>query len=50
VMEFTQLPDGGTHFDYRIRIASSIPGVAPIVKAQLQRDIAKSLPRVDEEA
>jgi uncharacterized protein YndB with AHSA1/START domain len=50
VMEFSPLPSGGTHFDYKIRIASSIPGVAPIVKTQLQRDIAKSLPRVDEEA
>lgn len=47
VMEFSPLPGGGTHFDYRIRIASAIPGLAPIVTAQLQRDISKSLPLVD---
>jgi uncharacterized protein YndB with AHSA1/START domain len=50
VMEFSPLPGGGTHFDYRIRIASAIPGLAPIVTAQLQRDISKSLPLVDERA
>ena len=50
VMEFSELPGGGTRLDYRIRIASSIPLVAPIVKTQLQRDIAKSLPKVDERA
>jgi uncharacterized protein YndB with AHSA1/START domain len=50
VMEFSPLPGGGTHFEYRIRLASSIPGVAAIVKTQLQRDITKSMPRVDEEA
>lgn len=50
VMEFSPLPGGGTHFDYRIRIASAIPGLAPIVAAQLQRDISKALPEVDERA
>ncbi len=50
VMEFSPTPGGGTHFDYRIRIASAIPGLAPIITAQLQRDISKSLPQVDERA
>lgn len=50
VMEFSPKPGGGTHFDYRIRIASAIPGLAPIITAQLQRDISKSLPQVDERA
>ncbi len=50
VMQFSPLPGGGTHFDYTIRIASTIPGLAPIVGAALQRDIAKALPEVDERA
>lgn len=50
VMEFSPSDSGGTHFDYKIRIASAIPGLAPIVAAQLQRDIAKSMPVVDERA
>jgi len=50
LMEFSPRENGGTHFEYRIRIASAIPGLAPIVKAQLQRDVAKSLPLVDERA
>ena len=50
LMEFTPLPGGGTHFVYRIRIASAIPGLGPIIKTQLQRDVAKSLPLVDERA
>ena len=50
VMQFSPLPGGGTHLDYKIRIASAVPGLAPIVRAQLQRDIAKALPEVDERA
>lgn len=42
-MEFSAAPGGGTHFDYKIRIASKLPLVAPIVTKQLTRDIAKGL-------
>lgn len=42
-MRFSPTPSGGTHFDYRIRIASRIPLIAPIVTRQLTRDIGKGL-------
>jgi uncharacterized protein YndB with AHSA1/START domain len=38
---------GGTRFVYDIRIASAIPGVAPIVCASLTRSIARALPGVE---
>ena len=47
IMRFTALPGGGTHLDYRIRIASSIPGVAPVVRAALTRGITKGLSGLD---
>ncbi len=31
VLEFSPTPGGGTHLEYNIRIASAIPGLAPIV-------------------
>lgn len=40
----------GTHFAYDIRLASPIPGLAPIVRAQLTRSIKRSLPTVEREA
>ena len=44
-------PDGeGTSFVYDIRIASPIPGIAPLVTAVLTRSIVKALPKVDREA
>jgi uncharacterized protein YndB with AHSA1/START domain len=42
--------DGGTRFMYDIRIASPIPGLAPIVRAMLTRSIVSSLPEVDRAA
>ncbi|MCW2990789.1 MAG: hypothetical protein JWM73_1383 [Solirubrobacterales bacterium] len=42
-MKFSPTPGGGTHFDYRIRIASKIPLVAPVVTKQLTRDVTKGL-------
>jgi uncharacterized protein YndB with AHSA1/START domain len=42
--------DGGTHFVYEIRIASAVPGLAPVVRAALTRSIAKALPAVDRDA
>jgi uncharacterized protein YndB with AHSA1/START domain len=42
--------DGGTRFMYDIRIASPIPGLAPIVRAMLTRSIVSSLPAVERAA
>jgi uncharacterized protein YndB with AHSA1/START domain len=39
--------DGGTRFMYDIRIASAIPGLAPLVRAMLTRSIVASLPSVE---
>jgi uncharacterized protein YndB with AHSA1/START domain len=49
-MEFAATPDGGTRFVYDIRIASSIPGLAPIVCAALSRSISQSLDSVERQA
>ena len=50
VLEFSPTPSGGTHLEYNIRIASAIPGLAPIVASGLTRDISKNLALVDERA
>src|SRR3984957_8744277 len=42
-MTFTPTANGGTHFVYDIRIASPIPGLAPLVHASLTRSIKRSL-------
>jgi uncharacterized protein YndB with AHSA1/START domain len=42
--------DGGTRFIYDIRIASPIPGLAPIVRAMLTRSIVRALPAVERAA
>jgi hypothetical protein len=47
VMTFAPTPSGGTHFVYDIRIASPIPGLAPLVTASLTRSISKSLASVE---
>jgi uncharacterized protein YndB with AHSA1/START domain len=47
----TFAPSGdGTRFLYDIRIASLLPGLAPIVRAALTRTILRSLPVVEREA
>jgi uncharacterized protein YndB with AHSA1/START domain len=48
-MTFTPTPSG-THFVYDIRIASPIPGIAPIVCASLTRSISRSLPTIERDA
>ena len=48
VLEFTPTPGGGTHLEYNIRIASMVPGLAPIVASGLTRDISNGLPLADE--
>ena len=50
VMEFSPLPGGGSHLDYRIRLASPIPGLALAVKTSLTRSISKSLAQLDARA
>ncbi len=50
VMEFSPLPGGGSHLDYRIRLGSPIPGVALAVKTSLTRSISKSLAQLDARA
>jgi uncharacterized protein YndB with AHSA1/START domain len=47
VMDFGPTPSGGTRFVYDIRIASPIPGVAPLVTASLTRSISKALASVE---
>jgi uncharacterized protein YndB with AHSA1/START domain len=47
VMTFAPTPSGGTRFVYDIRIASPIPGLAPLVTASLTRSICKSLASVE---
>ncbi|HEV2973740.1 MAG TPA: SRPBCC family protein [Solirubrobacteraceae bacterium] len=49
-MTFAPTPGGGTRFVYDIRIASSIPGLAPIVRASLTRSIERALPSVEQRA
>jgi uncharacterized protein YndB with AHSA1/START domain len=41
---------GGTRFVYEIRIASPIPGLAPIVRAALTRSISQALPAIERDA
>jgi uncharacterized protein YndB with AHSA1/START domain len=47
VLRFGALPGGGTHLDYRIRIASRIPGLAPLVKAVTTRNLTRGMTAVD---
>lgn len=49
-MTFAPTSAGGTRFVYDIRIASPIPGIAPIVHASLTRSIERSLPDVERQA
>jgi uncharacterized protein YndB with AHSA1/START domain len=49
-MTFAATSDGGTRLVYDIRIASAIPGLAPIVHAALTRSITKSLDAVERKA
>jgi uncharacterized protein YndB with AHSA1/START domain len=50
VMTFEPTASGGTRFVYDIRIASAIPGLAPLVTASLTRSIERSLATVEERA
>lgn len=45
-MRFSPAASGGTHFDYKIRFASKIPGVAAIVSKAVGANIRKGLSKV----
>lgn len=49
IMKFSELPDGNTHLDYRIRLSSHVPGLAVVLKGLLTRGIGKSFSRLDRE-
>ncbi len=49
-MTFAATPGGGTRFDYDIRIASPVPGIAPLVTASLTRSISRSLAAIERDA
>jgi uncharacterized protein YndB with AHSA1/START domain len=50
VMEFAARPGGGSHVDYRIRLASPVPGLARVVKTSLTRTIRAGLAKADRAA
>ena len=50
IMRFSPLPGGGTHLSYRIRIASRVPGLSPLVTAVLTRNVTKGLASVESAA
>jgi hypothetical protein len=50
VMAFSTPPSGGSHLDYRIRFASAVPGLAPIVARAVKRSILQGLKKVDKAA
>jgi uncharacterized protein YndB with AHSA1/START domain len=50
VMRFTLLPDGRSHLEYTIRLASPIPGLATLLRRLLTRNIAAGLVVVDARA
>jgi uncharacterized protein YndB with AHSA1/START domain len=49
-MTFAPTADGGTRFVYDIRIASPVPGLAPLVCASLTRSITRALASVERQA
>jgi uncharacterized protein YndB with AHSA1/START domain len=49
-MTFEPTSAGGTRFVYDIRVASLIPGLAPLVRASLTRSIKRSLPKIERQA
>jgi uncharacterized protein YndB with AHSA1/START domain len=50
VMAFAPTEAGGTKFDYDIRLASPVPGLALLVKSSLTRTIGQSMAQVDRDA
>ena len=47
IVALSDAAGGGTNIDYRIRVASHIPGLAPLVRGKLTRDITRSIAKLD---
>ena len=47
IIQLSDSASGGTRIEYRIRVASRIPGLAPLVRGKLTRDIRKTIARFD---
>jgi carbon monoxide dehydrogenase subunit G len=47
IVALSDVSGGGTNIDYRIRIASHIPGLAPLVRRKLTHDITRSIAKLD---
>lgn len=47
ILEFSELPGGGTHLDYRIRLSSNIPGLAPLLRLRLSAGLRKGFASLD---
>ena len=50
VMRFSPNGDGGTHLHYEIRFGAVVPGLDMLIKAGLQRNVAKGMTRVERDA
>jgi uncharacterized protein YndB with AHSA1/START domain len=50
VMQFAPTASGGTKFDYDIRLAAAIPGLAALVKASLTRSVERGMATVEQRA
>jgi uncharacterized protein YndB with AHSA1/START domain len=46
-MRFRAAAGGGSRLDYRIQMASRVPGAAPLVKRMLERSVPAGLDQVD---
>jgi uncharacterized protein YndB with AHSA1/START domain len=46
-MAFAPTSGGGTHLDYRIRLGSAVPGLAPLIAKVLHGRIATGLRKLD---
>ncbi len=46
-MDFAPTSGGGTHLDYRIRLGSAVPGLAPLIAKVLHGRIAAGLRKLD---
>lgn len=47
IVALSDAAGGGTNVDYRIRVASHIPGLALLVSRKLTRDITRSIAKLD---
>ena len=50
IMRFSPTGDGGTHLHYEIKFGAVVPGLDMLIKAGLQRNVAKGMTRVERDA